>query len=260
MIDFQIDSNQPAGQTVSINWSQSNCDQVNLNTIKTSFMSILNSRFIMLILLALFTLAGCVTPEAWKYAKRQANEQPTYRGITDVYFAAFREPDQLRLCVLAPVYSTEEPSPATLKINLEKISKSLAERGETRHDNTNRYDNSIGVGSKLINKCEPTLQDAEELVPIVRIPVEGTDLNIALQQLAPEELTVFVLEQDGKSHFVIGSNDQDFPGLNREAFSAHAKDNASKAGYVLVPFAVVVDAVILTIFAFACLLTGGNCY
>lgn len=222
-------------------------------------MSILPSHFKLLILLALLTLAGCVTPEAWRYAESKANEPLTYRSITDVYFAAFRAPDQLRLCVLAPVYSTEEPSPATLIIKLEKFSKSLIERGATSHDNTSLHDNSIGVGSELINKCEPALQDVEELVPIVRIPVEGTDLTIALQQLASEELTVFVLEQDGKSHFVIGSNEQDFPGLNREAFSAHAKDNASKAGYVLVPFAIVVDAVIAAFYIMACFLHLGDC-
>ena len=69
----------------------------------------------------------------------------------------------------------------------------------------------------------------------------------AVQQLAPEELTVFVLDQNSKSHIVVGSPDQDFPGLNREAFSAHAEDNASKAGYLLVPFAVVADVVIAVV-------------
>jgi len=212
-----------------------------------------------------FNVAGCATPAAWKYAERQANEPPTYRSITDVYFAALRGPDQLRLCVLARAGSTGEASPATLKINLEKISKSLAERGATRHDNISLAYNSIGVGSKLRNKCEPALQGAEELVSIERIQVEGTDLTSALQQLATEELTVFVLDQNGKSHIVIGSTDQDFPGLKNEAFSAHAEDNASKAGYVLVPLAVVADAVIAVaivigamFYGFICV-AGGGC-
>jgi len=212
-----------------------------------------------------FNVAGCATPAAWKYAEKQANEPPTYRSITDVYFAALRGPDQLRLCVLARAGSTGEPSPATLKINLEKISKSLTERDLTRHDNTSLAYNSIGVGSKLRNKCEPAQQGAEELVSIERIQVEGTDLTSALQQLAPEELTVFVLDQNGKSHIVIGSTDQDFPGLKNEAFSAHAEDNASKAGYVLVPLAVVADAVIAVaivigamFYGFICV-AGGDC-
>lgn len=175
-----------------------------------------------------------------------------------------RGPDQLRLCVLVRAGSTGEPSPATLKINLEKISKSLTERGTTGHDNTSLAYSSIGVGSKLSNKFKPALQGAEESISIVRIQVEGTDLAGALQQLAPEELAVFVLEQNGKSHIVIGSPDQNFPGLKNEAFSAHAKDNASKAGYILVPFAVVADVVLAAailfgavIYGFLCLFGGG---
>ena len=212
-----------------------------------------------------FNVAGCATPAAWRYAEKQANEPPTYQSISDVYFAALSGPDQLRLCVLTRAGSTAEPSPATLKINLEKISKSLTERDLTRHDNTSLAYNSIGEGSKLRNKCEPALQGAEELVSIERIQVEGTDLTSALQQLAPEELTVFVLDQNGKSHIVIGSTDQDFPGLKNEAFSAHAEDNASKAGYVLVPLAVVADAVIAVaivigamFYGFICV-AGGGC-
>ncbi len=213
-----------------------------------------------------FNVAGCATPAAWKYAERQASEPPTYRGLTDVYFAALRGPDQLRMCVLARTDSTEEPSPATLNINLEKISKSLTERVAPRPDSTSLAHKSIGEGSKLTNKCEPVLQDEEELVSIERIRVEGTDLTSALQQLAPEKLTVFVLEQSDKSHIVIGSPDQDFPGLGHEAFSAHAEDNASKAGYVLVPLAVVADAVLavaIVIGAFfygiLCMTAGGGC-
>ena len=211
-------------------------------------------------------VAGCATPAAWKYAETMANEPPTYRSLTDVYFAAFRSPDQLRLCVLVRADSSEEPSPATLNIDLEKISESLTRRAETEHDTTSRALNSIGVGSKLSNKCEPALQGEEEPVSIERIQVGETELSGALQQLAPEELTVFVLEQNNQSHIVIGSTDQDFPGLNNEAFSAHAKDNASKAGYVLVPLAVVADAVIVVLYAigvaFVCLLglmAGGDC-
>lgn len=228
-------------------------------------MSISPSLFKTLILLALFVLAGCFTPEAWEIAKKQANKPPTVRSIDDVYFAAFRGPDRLRLCVLADVsaHGAEEPSPATLLVSLEKISKDLVARDATGNDTTRLYHNPIGVGSKLRGECEPALQGEEELVPIVRIPVEATDSTIALQQLTPEELTVFVLEQDGRSYFVIGSNDQDFPGLNLEAFNAHAKDNASKAGYVLVPFAVVVDVAIGIIAVIACLpmaLAGGQCF
>ena len=175
-------------------------------------------------------------------------------------FAALRDSDQLRLCVLVRDGSTGESSPATLKINLVKFSKSLTERGITKYDNTSFADRSIGVGSKLRNECEPALQGAEESIPIVRIQVEGTDLASALQQIAPEELTVFVLEQNGKSHIVIGSPDQNFPGLNQEAFSAHAEDNASKAGYILVPFAVVADVVlgvVAFIFCLVDLFVGG---
>ena len=211
-----------------------------------------------------FNVAGCATPAAWEYAEKKANEPPTYRSITDVYFAALGGPDQLRLCVLVRAGSTGEPSPATLKINLEKISKSLTERGTTGHDNTSLAYSSIGVGSKLSNKCKPALQGAEESISIVRIQVEGTDLASELQQLAPEELTVFVLEQNGKSHIVVGSPDQDFPGLKNEAFSAHAEDNASKAGYILVPFAVVADVVLGVViligavfYGIICLAAGG---
>ena len=199
-------------------------------------------------------VAGCVTPAAWKHAEKMANEPPTYRSLTDVYFAAFRSPDHLRLCVLVRAGSSDEPSPATLNIDLEKISESLTRRGATEHDTTSRALNSIGVGSKLSNQCEPVLQGEEEPVSIERIQVEETELSGALQQLAPKELTVFVLEHNNQSHIVIGSTDQDFPGLNNEAFSAHAEDNASKAGYVLVPLAVVADAVILVGIAFVCLL------
>ena len=214
-------------------------------------------------------VAGCATPAAWNYAEKKSNEPPIYRSLTDVYFAALRSPDQLRLCVLVRASSSEEPSPATLYIDLEKISESLASRGETKHDTTSRALNSIGVGSKLRNKCEPALQDGEESVSIERIQVEGTDLTGALQQLAPEELTVFVLEQNNQSHLgqnyqshiVIGSTDQDFTGLKNEAFSAHAAANASKAGDALVPFAVVADAVIVVGAVFVCfiaILAGGH--
>ncbi len=210
-----------------------------------------------------FNVAGCATPAAWRYAEKQANEPPTYRSITDVYFAALRGPDELRLCVLASPGSTGEPSPATLKINLEKVSKSLTERPITKHDNTSLAYNSIGEGSKLRNKCEPALQGAEALISIVRIQQEGTDLTGALQQLAPEELTVFVLEQNGKSHIVVGSTGQDFPGLKHESFIAHAEENASKAGYLLVPFAVIGDVVIAAgillggvIYGFVCIAAG----
>jgi hypothetical protein len=195
-----------------------------------------------------FNVAGCATPAALRYADRQANEPPTYRTILDVNFAALHGPDQLRLCVLIPADSTGESSPATLKINLAKISESLTERGTTSHDNTSFADSSIGVGSKLRNECEPALQGAEEMISIVRIQLEGTDLVSALQQLAPEELTVFVLEQNGKSHIVVGSPDQDFPGMNHEAFNAYAEDNASKAGYLLVPLAIVADVVIVAVY------------
>jgi len=212
-------------------------------------------------------VAGCATPAAWKYAERKANELPTYRGLTDVYFAAFRSPDQLRLCVLVRADNMEEPSPATLNIDLEKVSESLTSRGETKHDTTSRALNSISVGSKLSNKCKPALQSGEEPVPIERIQVKETELSGALQQLAPEELTVFVLKQTNQSHMVIGSTDQDFPGLNTEAFSAHAEDNSSNAGYVLVPLAVVADVVIIAaavigiaVFCLVAAMADGLCF
>jgi hypothetical protein len=42
---------------------------------------------------------------------------------------------------------------------------------------------------------------------------------------------VFVLEQNDKTYFALGSPEQDFPGLKNEAFNTHAEDNASNAGY-----------------------------
>lgn len=296
-------------------------------------MGILPGHFKTLIPLALLVLAGCATPSALEYAKSQANRGPTYRGITDVYFAAFRGPDHLRLCVLARAGSIEEPLPATLNINLQEVSENLTEahdgtalpdcvgkrikywdncqgtyvdssgdtyvgefkngkyhgRGEfifsdggtlsgefkngkffyapqstasnhIGHDNTSLADNSIGAGSKLKNDCEAALLGAEELVPIVRVPVEGTDSTNEIQKFAPEKLTVYVLEQDGKNHFVIGSTGEDFPGLSHEAFSAHAEKNKSYAGYVLVPFAVVTDVVLGALYAFICLSASGQCF
>ena len=209
-----------------------------------------------------FNVAGCATPAAWEYAERQANELPTYRSITDVYFAALRDPDQLRLCVLAHTDSTEEPSPATLIINLEKI-KSLTNGGATSHDHTSLAHNSIGEGSELKNKCEPELEGDERSVSILRVQVEGEELSSAIQQQSPEELTVFVLEQNGKTYFALGSPNQDLPGLKNVAFSTHAEDNASNAGYMLVPFAVVADVVlgvVILLGSFIWALGGQNCY
>jgi hypothetical protein len=97
----------------------------------------------------------------------------------------------------------------------------------------------------------------------MRVQVEGEELSSAIQQQSPEELTVFVLEQNGKAYFALGSHNQDFPGLKNVAFSTHAEDNASNAGYVLVPFAVVADVVIgvvILLGSFICALGGKNCY
>ena len=215
-------------------------------------------------------VAGCATPAAWKYAEQKANEPPTYWSITDVTFAALDGPDQLRLCVLARTGETEEASPATLTINLEEISNSLAERITTENNDTSPADNAVGEGSKLTNRCEPVTQGDEELVSIERVQVAAEDLSDALEQLAPEALTVFVLEQSGSSHTVVGSPDQDFPGLNREVFSAHVENNASKGGYVLVPLAVVADTVLVVaagavvivgaaFYALFCLFSMGGC-
>ena len=190
-----------------------------------------------------FNIAGCATPAAWKYAEKKANAPPTYISITDVYFGALRGQERLRLCVLAREGITEEPSPATLTFNLEKL-KRLNGSATTNHDHTSLAHGSIIEGSKLKNKCEPELDDDEKSISIVRVQVEGEELSSAIQQQLPEELTVFVLEQNGKTHFALGSPDQDFSGLNNETFNIHAEDNASNAGYVLVPFAVVVDVAI----------------
>ena len=208
-----------------------------------------------------FNVAGCATPAAWEYAENMANERPTYSSITDVYFAALRGQERLRLCVLARESITEEPSPATLIINLEKI-KSLTDGGATSRDHTSLAHGSISEGSELKNKCEPELEGDERSISIVRLQVEGEELSSAIQQESPEELTVFVLEQNGKTYFALGSPDQDFPGLKNEAFNTHAEDNASNAGYVLVPFAVVADVVIgvvILLGLFICALGGGNC-
>lgn len=208
-----------------------------------------------------FNIAGCATPAAWKYAENMANEPPTYSSITDVYFAALRGQERLRLCVLARESITEEPSPATLIINLEEI-KNLTGSGATSHDHTSLAHGSISEGSKLKNKCEPELKGDERSIPIVRVQVEGEELSNAIQQQSSEELTVFVLEQNDKTYFALGSPEQDFPGLKNEAFNTHAEDNASNAGYVLVPFAVVADIVIgvvILVGFFACALLGGDC-
>ena len=209
-----------------------------------------------------FNVAGCATPAAWEYAENMANERPTYSSITDVYFAALRGQERLRLCVLARESIMEEPSPATLIINLEKV-KSLINGGATSHDHTSLAHGSISEGSELKNKCEPELEGDERSISIVRVQVEGKELSSAIQQQSPEELTVFVLEQNGKTYFALGSPDQDFPGLKNEAFNTHAEDNASNAGYVLVPFAVVADVVIgvvMVLGLFLCIFGGGECF
>lgn len=208
-----------------------------------------------------FNVAGCATPAAWEYAENMANERPTYSSITDVYFAALRGQERLRLCVLARESIHEEPSPATLIINLEKI-KSLTDSDATSHDHTSLAHGSISEGSELKNKCEPELEGDERSIPIVRVQVEGEELFSAIQQQSPEELTVFVLGQNDKTYFALGSPELDFPGLKNGAFNTHAEDNASKAGYVLVPFAVVADVVIgvvILVGFFLCGLGGGNC-
>jgi hypothetical protein len=209
-----------------------------------------------------FNLAGCATPAAWKYAEQKANESTTYSSITDVYFAALRGQDRLRLCVLARKGIEEEPSPATLIVNLEKI-KSLINGGATSHKQTSLAHGSISEGSELKNKCEPELEGDERSISIVRVQVEGEELSSAIQQQSPEELTVFVLEQNDKTYFAFGSPDQDFPGLKNETFNTHAEDNASNAGYVLVPFAVVADIVIgvFILLGFTiCAVGGGDCF
>lgn len=193
-----------------------------------------------------FNIAGCATPAAWKYAEKQANQPITYNSITDVYFAALRGQDRLRMCVLAREGITEEPSPATLIINLKKV-KSLTDSGVTSHDQTSLAHGSISEGSELKNRCEPELEGDEKLISIVRVQVEGEELSSAMQQQAPEELTVFILERKDKTYFALGSPDLDFPNLKNEAFNTHAEDNASDAGYVLVPFAVVADVVMLAV-------------
>jgi hypothetical protein len=208
-----------------------------------------------------FNLAGCATPAALEYAEKKANEPPTYSSITDVYFAALRGQGRLRLCVLAHEGSMEEPSPATLIINLEKV-KRLTDGGSTSHGYTNLAHSSISEGSELKNKCEPDLKGGEKSISIVRVQVEGEELSSAIQQRSSEELTVFVLEQNGRTFFALGSPDEDFPGLKYKAFNAHAEDEASNAGYVLVPFAVVADVAIgvaILVGFFACALGGGNC-
>ena len=206
-------------------------------------------------------VAGCATPAAWEYAENMANEPPTYSIITDVYFAALRSQERLRLCVLARDSIKEEPSPATLIINLEEI-KSLTDADATSHDHTSLAHGSISEGSELKNKCEPELEDDERSIPIVRVQVEGEKMSSAIQQQSTEELTVFVLEQNDKTYFALGSPEQDFPGLKNETFNTHAEDNASNAGYVLVPFAVVADVVIgvvILLGLFICALGGKNC-
>ena len=208
-----------------------------------------------------FNIAGCATPAAWKNAEEMANEPPTYSIITDVYFAALRGQERLRMCVLARDSLKEEPSPATLIINLDEI-KSLTDSGGASRDHASLAHRSISEGSELKNKCEPELEDDERLVPIVSLQVEGEEFSSAMQQQSPEQLTVFVLEQNDKTYFALGSPEQDFPYLKNGAFNAHAKDNASSAGYVLVPFAVVADVVIgvvILLGLFICGLGGGNC-
>jgi hypothetical protein len=93
--------------------------------------------------------------------------------------------------------------------------------------------------------------------------VEGEELSSVLQQESPAELTVFVLEQNNKTYFALGSPEQDIPSLNNKAFHTHAEDNASNAGYVLVPFAVVADVVIgvfILVGFFVCAVGGGDCF
>ena len=206
-------------------------------------------------------VAGCATPAAWNYAEKKANEPPTYSNITDVYFAALRGQERLRLCVLAREGFIEEPSPATLIINLVKV-KSLTVGGSTSHDYTNLAHSSISEGSELKNKCETDLEGDEKSISIVRVQVEGEELSSAIEQQSPEELTVFVLEQNGSTYFALGSPDEDFPGLGNKAFNAHAEDEASNAGYALVPFAVVADVVIgfvILVGFMACGMAGGDC-
>ena len=210
-----------------------------------------------------FNITGCATPAAWEYAKNMANEPPTYSSITDVYFAALRGQERLRLCVLARGGTMEEASPATLKINLEKI-KSLTNGGAASHDQTSLAHGSISEGAELKNKCKPELEGDERAISIVRVQVEGEELSSAIQRQSPEELTVFVLEQNGKTYFALGSPDQDIPGLKDKAFNTHAEDNASNAGYVLVPFAVVADVVIGAVILLGMLIcaiaAGGDCF
>jgi len=207
-----------------------------------------------------FNVAGCATPAALEYAGNMANERPTYSSITNVYFAALRGEKQLRLCVLAREYINEQPFPATLIIDLEKL-KSLTDSGATGHDHTRLAHGSISEGSELKKECEPELDSDERSIPIVRVQVKGEELSSAIQQQTPEELTVFVLKQNDKTYFALGSPELDFPGLKNTAFNAHTEDNASNAGYVLVPFAVVADVVIgVAILAavFVCALGGGT--
>jgi hypothetical protein len=209
---------------------------------------------VLVIIHTCFSLAGCATPAAWRLAEKQANKPPTHWSIEHVDFASTSGPDDLRLCVrVRETYDSDrKPVAATVTLDLEK----LVERAHIT-------DGSASPGKKLKLGCDPELQTGERSVPIVHKQSDAEDSEPDLVQYPADELTVFVLERAEQNSILIAApSGENVPGKQIAVSAQHSEDSATNAGYLLMPFAVVVDIAIVTLAAVGCLVAafgGGAC-
>jgi hypothetical protein len=245
---------------------------------------------ICLALIFLLNLFGCATPAAWKSAKEKASVPITYRKIVDIHPTAVREDGNIKICVKLICKSDECKEQyylVSLPFNSLASGKIKPKKKKLRKEIFS-FDPYLPIYSFPIKKPSKECVEIAEMnvspesqIHIEKLYLPSGEWLSLYDGLSKNKEDIFALLN--KNNDVVPPKDtlysinikygqlesarillSYFPDKDTNS-GAHAigivggyKDTSTKAGYALIPFAIIADAVIIAIVIVGALLSGAG--
>ena len=209
-------------------------------------------------------LIGC-TPHAIDFARERANLGYKYWTIEDVTFAAISTQRNLRLC--AKLKRASEEVQTEISILLDSIpaqsnskNKPIAniESGKKLQKvpvNPNSsfiFDESEDNDTtEIYAECNNELEEPEQAIKIIHKNIENNEFQTFLDEVGnglQDEPALFVLASNGATYIYFNIPRNGTPAGQEQVIRCFGEDISEPGTYIIVPFAVVADVMMLVMF------------
>lgn len=216
------------------------------------------------------SLVGCATPTILNSASEYSNRESKYWAIDDVTFAAIHDRRFVRLCV--KLQRPSEEALTEIKLDLNNIDTQLKDQSDSvvsisnqeslRYLEENRpADLAASVESSDIKdsatkhyiSCDLSLRENEQQLEIIKMKIEGENLSVFINEAkleAKDEPALFILNKDSRNYLAFGASASEYPNLSKHVMRCYGEDQRRHSIYLLVPFAIVIDAAMIIVGVF----------